>query len=84
MLAAAFVACVTTIYFGYSTKDIMLIVLVVGVVFFVIGLFIRMLAEKYLVVSTMEETLLDAGDSSENDNGDDKEAKDENGLGNSK
>lgn len=57
MLAAAFVACVTTIYFKYSTRDIMLIVLGTGVVFFVIGMFIRMLAEKYLIVQTMEETI---------------------------
>lgn len=64
MLAAAFVACVTTIYFEYSTKDIMLIVLGTGVVFFVIGFFIKMLAEKYLVVRTMEEVEEEAEESS--------------------
>lgn len=55
MLAAAFVACVTTMYFKYSTREIMLIVLGTGVVFLIIGLFIKMLVDKYLIISTMEE-----------------------------
>lgn len=68
MLAAAFVACVSTIYFKYSTKEIMLIVLGTSVVFLVIGLFIRMLAEKYLIISTIEETIEENEEASEQEN----------------
>lgn len=57
MLAAAFVACVSTIYFGYSTKQILLIVLAVSVIFLVLGLIIKILAERYLIVSTKLETM---------------------------
>lgn len=74
MLAAAFVACVTTIYFKYSTKEIMLIVLGTGVVFLVIGLFVKMLAEKYLVISTMEEITEENEEASEQDNAANQEA----------
>ena len=74
MLAAAFVACVTTIYFKYSTKEIMLIVLGTGVVFLVLGLFIKMLAEKYLVISTMEEITEENEEASEQDNAANQEA----------
>lgn len=75
MLAAAFVACVTTIYFKYSTRQIMLIVLGTGVVFLVIGLFIKMLAEKYLVISTMEEIEEENQDTSESEDNVNKENK---------
>ncbi len=74
MLAAAFVACVTTIYFKYSTKEIMLIVLGTSVVFLVIGLFAKMLAEKFLIVSTLEETEEEGEDNSENENTSEQEA----------
>lgn len=72
MLAAAFVACVTTIYFKYSTKEIMLIVLGTGVVFLVIGLFIKILVEKYLIISTIEETEEENQENSEQEDGTDK------------
>ena len=49
MLAADFVACIATIYFRYTTRQIMLIVLATSVIFLVLGLFIKMFAEKYLV-----------------------------------
>ena len=57
MLAADFVACIATIYFSYTTRQIMLIVLATSVIFLVLGLFIKMFAEKYLVVDTMKEVL---------------------------
>lgn len=57
MLAADFVACIATIYFRYTTRQIMLIVLATSVIFLVLGLFIKMFAEKYLVVDTMKEVL---------------------------
>lgn len=71
MLLAAFVACIATIYFEYSTKDILLIVLATSVVFFILGLFIKMIAEKYLVIDTMTEVL-------DEENKDEAENKEEN------
>lgn len=68
MLVAALVACLTTMYFKYTTKDILLIVLATGVVFFIIGQVIRKLAEKYLVLSSMEETLTENGEVENQDN----------------
>ena len=59
MLSAALVACVATMYFKYSTRDILIIVLVASIVFFIIGQMIRMLAEKYLIVETVKETVLE-------------------------
>ena len=38
MLAADFVACIATIYFRYTTRQIMLIVLATSVIFLVLGL----------------------------------------------
>ena len=57
MLSAALVSCVATIIFRYETKEILLIVLGTSIVFFIIGLFIRRFALKYLVVKTVEETI---------------------------
>ena len=56
MLAAAFVACITTIYFQYSTKEILIIVLLTSIIFLIIGSVIRRIAEKYLIIETIEET----------------------------
>lgn len=68
MLSAALAACLTTMYFKYTTKEIMLIVLTVSVIFFIIGQVIRKLAEKYLVVNTMEETLMEDAETEETEN----------------
>lgn len=57
MLAADFIVCIATIYFRYSTKEILLIVLATSVIFLILGFFIKMFAEKYLVTDTMEEVL---------------------------
>lgn len=59
MLAAALVTCVTTIYFEYSTRDILMFVLAAGVVFLLIGFVIQFIAEKYLIVETTEEIIKD-------------------------
>lgn len=80
MLSAALVSCIATIYFKYTTKEILWIVLVTSVIFFIIGQVIRRIAEKYLVISSMEETLIEEdGETSENeeeDNASEKEKKD--------
>lgn len=80
MLSAALVSCIATIYFKYTTKEILWIVLVISVIFFIIGQVIRRIAEKYLVISSMEETLIEEdGETSENeeeDNASEKEKKD--------
>lgn len=70
MLAAAFVACVSTIYFKYTTRQILYIVLITSVCFFIIGQFIRMIAEKYLIVSTIDEM---AEEDAEKENSENKE-----------
>lgn len=69
MLLAAFITCVVSIYYKYTTRDILIIVLITIVVFFIIGTFIRMLAEKYLKTELVEEALdeeSDEGQESEN------------------
>lgn len=66
MLAAAFVACVSTIYFKYTTREILYIVLITSVCFFVLGYIIRMIAEKYLVVETIEEMKSEASEEESN------------------
>lgn len=80
MLAADFVVCVATIYFKYTTKEILLIVLATSVIFLVLGLFIKMLAEKYLIVDTMQEILEEEesmeDNSTEDKNENKKEVKD--------
>ncbi len=55
MLAAAFVACIMSIYYDYTTKEILVIVLCTIVVFFVIGLMIKIIADKYLIISMEAE-----------------------------
>ncbi len=67
MLSAAFVVCVSTMYFKYDTKQIVFLVLVTSVVFFIIGQIIRLLAEKFLVISTMEEVLTEDGENKESE-----------------
>lgn len=47
-LLAAFIACIVSIYYKYTTRDILINVLITIVVFFVIGSIMKMLAEKYL------------------------------------
>lgn len=74
MLSAALVSCVATIFFRYSTKDIMIIVLITSIVFLMIGQIIRRIAEKYLIISTMTETELEAQENKEGE--DNEEAKD--------
>lgn len=56
MLSAGFVACVITITQDYSTKDILLISTGTMVVFLILGFLIKIVADKYLLVSTVEET----------------------------
>ena len=70
MLAADFVACIATIYFRYTTRQIMLIVLATSVIFLVLGLFIKMFAEKYLVVDTMKEVLEEDGENTQEEDTD--------------
>lgn len=77
MLAADFVVCVATIYFKYTTKEILLFVLVTSVIFLVLGLFIKMLAEKYLIVDTMQEILEEEEGMEENTTEDKNENKKE-------
>ena len=77
MLAADFVACIATIYFKYTTREIMLIVLATSVIFLVLGLFIKMFAEKYLVVETMKEVLEEDGENTQEEDTD-KDNKDSN------
>ena len=55
MLAAAFVACVSTIYFKYTTEQILYIVVITSVCFFILGQIIRKIAEKFLIIETVEE-----------------------------
>lgn len=70
MLVADFVACIATIYFRYTTRQIMLIVLATSVIFLVLGLFIKMFAEKYLVVDTMKEVLEEDGENTQEEDTD--------------
>lgn len=79
MLAAAFVACVSTIYFKYTTEQILYIVLISSVCFFILGQIIRMIAEKYLIVETIKEMDNDESEGEESEN---KEQKDEKTLKN--
>ena len=72
MLTAAFVACIATIYFKYSTKEILLIVLATSVIFFILGFFIKMIAERFLVVNTMTE-VIEENEDKENDDEESKE-----------
>lgn len=81
MLAAAFVACVSTIYFKYTTKQILFIVLITSVCFFILGQIIRIIAEKYLIVSIAEEI---AEEETESENTENKEEKNEKNLVNTK
>ncbi|MBQ3545086.1 MAG: hypothetical protein IJA34_08895 [Lachnospiraceae bacterium] len=76
MLAAAFVACVSTIYFKYTTREILYIVLIISVCFFGLGHIIRMIAEKYLVVETIEEMKSEESEE-ESDKSESKQEKDE-------
>lgn len=55
MLAAAFVACIMSMYYDYTTKEILVIVLCTIVVFFVVGLMIKIIADKYLIISMEAE-----------------------------
>lgn len=55
MLAAALVTCLTTMYFDYETKDILLLVLAVSVVFLLIGYVIKFFTDKYLIIETSTE-----------------------------
>lgn len=55
MLAAALVTCLTTMYFDYETKDILLLVLAVSVVFLLIGYVIKFFTDKYLIIETLTE-----------------------------
>lgn len=66
MLSAALVSCVSTIYFKYPTKQILIIVLLTSVIFFVLGQIIRIVAEKYLIISTVEETNAENEEDKEN------------------
>lgn len=68
MLAAAFVACVSTIYFKYTTKQILFIVLVTSVCFFILGQIIRMIAEKFLIIETIEELEKEESENEESKN----------------
>lgn len=79
MLAAAFVACVSTIYFKYTTEQILYIVLITSVCFFILGQIIRMIAEKHLIVETIEEMDSEESESKESEN---KEGKDEKTVNN--
>lgn len=65
MLAAAFVACIMSIYYEYTTKELLLIVLGTIVVFFVIGLFVKLIADKYLIVSVEAEMEMEEGSEEE-------------------
>ena len=78
MLAADFVACIATIYFRYTTRQIMLIVLATSVIFLVLGLFIKMFAEKYLVVDTMKEVLEEDSEDTDTDKSNNKDSNKEN------
>jgi hypothetical protein len=73
MLAAAFVACVSTIYFKYTTEQIVYIVLLTSVCFFILGQIIRMIVEKHLVV----ETIVEMNEGSEGEESENKEQKEE-------
>lgn len=78
MLAAAFVACVSTIYFGYTTKQILLIVLAVSVIFLVLGLVIKYFAERYLVISTKIETSQEQSEENEEPDSNSEDPKEKN------
>lgn len=71
MLAAAFVACIMSIYYDYTTKEILWIVLCTIVVFFVIGIVIKIIADKYLI-TTMEAEIEDQSEEEE-ENSDNEE-----------
>lgn len=78
MLAAALVTCLTTMYFDYSTKDILLLVLAVSVVFLLVGYVIKFFTEKYLIVETLTEVLEEEEkEDTEENNEEDKEEKDQ-------
>ncbi|MCI8668387.1 MAG: hypothetical protein HFI34_02500 [Lachnospiraceae bacterium] len=65
MLAAAFVACIMSIYYDYTTKEILLIVLGTIVVFFIIGIIVKVMADKYLI-TTMEAEIDESEEEKEN------------------
>lgn len=54
-LLAAFVACVVSIFYDYSTRDFLLIVMCTIVVFFIVGMIAKVIADHYLVISLQKE-----------------------------
>lgn len=76
MLAAAFVACIMSIYYNYTTKETLFNVLCTLVVFFVIGIIIKLIADKCLIVSMEAEIENESkDDGEETDFVEDKDSK---------
>lgn len=54
-LMASFFACILSIYYKYTTRETVFILLITIVVFFVIGLIIKKIADTFLQVEILEE-----------------------------
>ena len=55
MLLAGFIACITTIVNKYDIIETLIIILVVLVSFYIVGLIIRVLFNKFIIVEVIEE-----------------------------
>ncbi|MDE6209684.1 MAG: hypothetical protein K2M73_08465 [Lachnospiraceae bacterium] len=54
MLLAGFIACITTIVNKYDIIETLIIILVVLVSFYIVGLIIRALFNKFIIVEVIE------------------------------
>lgn len=61
MLIAALAACIVTYINQYSVTESLIIVLIVFITFYIIGIIIKKIAEKFLVVESVKdiESILD-------------------------
>ena len=76
MLAAAFAACIMSIYYDYTTKEILWII----VVFFVIGIIVKVIADKYLITTMEAEIENQSEDEEENSDNEENSMDDRDGI----
>ena len=80
MLAAAFAECIMSIYYDYTTKEILWIVLGTIVVFFVIGIIVKVIADKYLITTMEAEIENQSEDEEENSDNEENSMDDRDGI----
>lgn len=74
MLLAGFIACITTIVNKYDIMEALIIILVVLISFYIVGLIIRALFNKFIIVEEKEEEIEEAIEESPEDEGENSEA----------